>query len=995
TLLAIGNSYTTPALNSPTTYFLEVGRGSCVNAGRTAVQVKISNPQAPVVGSTGTNVCSGSATTLSVSSPQAGETYNWYSAAVAGSLLGTGSSFTTPVLTSNQSYYVETAQGSCLSPSRTEVDVMINNPQAPIVSSTGTTICSGSVTTLSVSSPQAGETYNWYSAAVSGSLLGTGNSFTTPVLTSNQSYYVETIIGSCNSSSRTKVTVIVNDPQAPTVQTSAASVCAGQAVTATITNPQIGVGYNWYKQASGGAVFYSGTSLVLDTLTASRTFYVEAVQGTCISPTRTAVTLLISPDPAVTLESSNVTICSGSSVDLKASASSGVEIRWYTSQTGGSTVFTGNVFTTPSLTSNTTYYVEGRNTTTNCVSLNRVSVKVNVQNVPPTPIVNASTVSICSGSTATLTATSTVTGVTFNWYDVQSGGTLLATGASYSTPVLTTDKTYYVESVFTSSGCNGASARVAANVQVVNQPPTPIVVSPLTICAGQRAMLEAQSPTGGILYKWYTSESGGSPIYVGSMYETPIITSTTKYYVEASLGSGSCGSSSRSEIVINVNALPNAPIVTTSTTTILSGATATLMASVSQAGIVIDWYTSPVGGAAIATGTSYTTPPLNGSTSYYVEARNLSTGCVSSLRIETKVIVDYNSPNPCDPTPPSITTPNLAVCKNQPFVITASANNTIYWYDAQTGGNLLAVGQTYAVNGLSANATYYAETKDPDCSVASLRVPAMVSVLTNPPAPTVDFNNISVCKGETFTIKASSPFSGVIFKWYSTSAGGTSMFTGDYFTTPPVTSNTSYYVEALLSGGCTCSCRTEVKLSVAQPLPSPIVRCVDSPSNTITFGWDPIPGATGYQVSVNDGIYTAPTSGVTGTTHVITGVMPGEGRTISVIALANPACSNSIASVVQSCSADDYVDFFIPNAFSPNHDGNNDVLFARGTITKIKFKIYNQWGQLLFESNDHNKGWDGTFSGKEQPIGVYVYVAQATLINGKEVMKKGSINLIR
>jgi gliding motility-associated-like protein len=89
-------------------------------------------------------------------------------------------------------------------------------------------------------------------------------------------------------------------------------------------------------------------------------------------------------------------------------------------------------------------------------------------------------------------------------------------------------------------------------------------------------------------------------------------------------------------------------------------------------------------------------------------------------------------------------------------------------------------------------------------------------------------------------------------------------------------------------------------------------------------------------------------------------------------------------------------DIFIPNVFTPNGDGKNDVLMAYGNyITKIEMRIFNQWGQLIKVINNPNMGWDGTHNGKPQPVGVYVYTLRGNLADGTEINKKGSITLLR
>ncbi|MDK2910086.1 MAG: hypothetical protein PWR20_1653 [Bacteroidales bacterium] len=90
--------------------------------------------------------------------------------------------------------------------------------------------------------------------------------------------------------------------------------------------------------------------------------------------------------------------------------------------------------------------------------------------------------------------------------------------------------------------------------------------------------------------------------------------------------------------------------------------------------------------------------------------------------------------------------------------------------------------------------------------------------------------------------------------------------------------------------------------------------------------------------------------------------------------------------------------FFIPNAFSPNHNGRNDVFKPMGKYFKpdrYLFQIYNRWGELIFETTDPEQGWDGTFKGVESPVGVYIWVVTVyDMFNDKEYYK-GSVLLLR
>ncbi len=86
----------------------------------------------------------------------------------------------------------------------------------------------------------------------------------------------------------------------------------------------------------------------------------------------------------------------------------------------------------------------------------------------------------------------------------------------------------------------------------------------------------------------------------------------------------------------------------------------------------------------------------------------------------------------------------------------------------------------------------------------------------------------------------------------------------------------------------------------------------------------------------------------------------------------------------------------VPNAFTPGRFGENSIIVVKGFgIMIMDWKIYNRWGQLVFESNNPFIGWDGTFHGAVQPIGVYAYTLDVTFFDGTKVRRKGDITLIR
>lgn len=88
--------------------------------------------------------------------------------------------------------------------------------------------------------------------------------------------------------------------------------------------------------------------------------------------------------------------------------------------------------------------------------------------------------------------------------------------------------------------------------------------------------------------------------------------------------------------------------------------------------------------------------------------------------------------------------------------------------------------------------------------------------------------------------------------------------------------------------------------------------------------------------------------------------------------------------------------FFVPTAFSPNGDGQNDVLYFRGTnIRRIRFSVFDRYGKCMFESEDPAVGWDGKYQGKELNSGVFTWVATMLFENSKTVTESGTTTLIR
>ena len=86
----------------------------------------------------------------------------------------------------------------------------------------------------------------------------------------------------------------------------------------------------------------------------------------------------------------------------------------------------------------------------------------------------------------------------------------------------------------------------------------------------------------------------------------------------------------------------------------------------------------------------------------------------------------------------------------------------------------------------------------------------------------------------------------------------------------------------------------------------------------------------------------------------------------------------------------------VPSAFSPNGDGENDMLFVRGEgIKTLEFVIYTRWGEKVFETTSKDNGWNGIYKGKPMDPAVYVYSLKVTFDDNTELQHTGDVTLVR
>ena len=339
------------------------------------------------------------------------------------------------------------------------------------------------------------------------------------------------------------------------------------------------------------------------------------------------------------------------------------------------------------------------------------------------------------------------------------------------------------------------------------------------------------------------------------------------------------------------------------------------------------------------------------------------------------------------PAPVVANATSALVCAGMPVTLYADTANvtpsTYTWNPGGVTGSAVIVSPT-------ATTSYIVNAEDIyGCASADT---VLVTVKAAPTASfTVDPNPVCPNTPQTVTYTGNAPYNAA-YNWNSFAGATVQSGSGQGPYNILFSKGGTYTLQLQVTvNGCTTSATRQV--TVNAPLATPVVTVTTVTTSTIAFSWQPVPGATGYIVSVNGSPYITPTSGSLGTTHSIINLQPVEKITISVIALGVEACRNSAIGMATGTTLTDEV--YIPNSFTPNGDGKNEFFRAYGNaIAAINMKIFNQWGEQIYEGSDVSNGWDGRQKGKVQPMGVYFYVIKIRFTNGTESIRKGSVNLL-
>lgn len=707
--------------------------------------------------------------------------------------------------------------------------------------------------------------------------------------------------------------------------------CVPQKITFTDSTQSDSTLANWYWDFGNG--LYDSTANPVITYNDTGSYNVQLIVSSVTGCADTIVkSLVVNPIPTV-VAMHDTMLCMGDTISLNVSGAA--TYSWYPGNTlSDSTVQTP--LAAPTAT--TTYYVTGTDTN-GCIHSDTMQVVVN-----NLPVADAGAdEEICAGESIELNGSG---GVYYQWQpaatvDCQTCASVVAT------PPATTQYVLEVENQFKCFDTD--------TVQVTVHPlPQGIVNADTAICDGESVQL---SSLGGVDHIW-TPSAGLSCTTCPDPIATP--DSTTLYELTLQ---NQFGCTTIDSVVITVN--PN-PIVTITGDDLLCEGQSTQL--VATGGVGYSW--APSAGLSCDDCAEPVATPLE--TTTYSLTVSSSFGCttVDSFTIDVK------------PNPTVETIEDITICNGNAIELT-TAHTLGYRFNWTPADGLDDAGAQSPVASPERTTTYVVTAETEFGCLATDEV--TVSVLDKVSVSLTD--DMAICFGEIVDLNTdvlATGHEGTQFVWNPVNNINDANLPG--ITVQP--NETRTYTVIAYSGSCipdtqavtiTVNQLPDIQPSVIDPVVegTPVTLAVESSHNIVAYNWSP-----SYNLNCAD--CEKPS------------LLAEQSETYNVRITDDKGCEADAdipVTVVGACGDD----IFVPAAFSPNGDGKNDVLYLRGRgLSGLKtFRLFDRWGNLVFETDNIEEGFNGVYHGKLLGPCVLVYYYEAICSNGFVVSGKGNVTILR
>jgi gliding motility-associated-like protein len=999
-----------------TIYSVTATNGSCSATQTVAIMVN-PTPTLSIVASP-TSVCAAGSSTLTVSGATS---YTW-SASAGG--VNTSTTVVTPAVTTV--YSVTGSDGTCTSTQTITLNVV---PFLTIsLTANPSSVCSAGTTTLTAG---GANTYTWCTAAGS---VNTATTVVTPTV--NTTYTVTGTNGSCVASQTVNVSVVPS--MTISITSSPPSVCYGQTATLTVNGAS---SYTWSPNVASVT-----TQTVAVTPLSNTVYSVSAASGACVATASVLVTVktntldITPPVGTTTLYCTGTTYQFGA-VDTTAGGTTVQYYQWWSTPSLG--VVMTNSMCTICNGPNTTFATTGTYTLTTVVNLSNgcIDTANYVVSVVQTPTVNITTpppITVCQGGTGdTIRIVGAGLAGTYSWTPQVNIATQWAAGDSILINPPVTGVYNYTVVGTNAAGCPSAPIVVTATV---NAPPVVTAYSGIfpyishvdSICslASTSVHLDLSYPVTGATYTWTSAPNAnlGTP-FASSSAVTPIYTGNvdTTYTYYANLTIPGCPAYPTYTVYVVVVPTPTAYVVSDTVENCNKMGDSLKVTSNPSAGVTFTW--TPNYALSSSTGSGVFVNPassLNITKTYYVTpsitvGNNTCIGKPDSV----KVLIG-------DTTDAQITPRYWIDCAGMVDTLTASPaitalNGTYKYYwtiPAVATGTVVTPGSGDQIAITPSAIGIYTLTVTGTC-VKKKTTEVLVAVNNcATPIPTFTLTADTICRRHCITYTDLTEQNGTVrplfYMWtFTVQPPQISIFclgvpgciirhdtvwfeASDSTALPKI--KVCYYQNSALNGafpvteyvshGPSTPFMSASTSSVITVYDGPLANA--GPNQTVTLGQGAtLTGSNSSGTLATISSYSwSPNIDLSCTNCENTVATPSVNTHYVLTVTDHNGCtdtSNVTVFVNEEC-----FDPFIPSAFSPNGDKENDTLFVRSNcLTNFTFKVFDRWGEKVFETENMLHGWDGKFRGEAMNAAVFVFTLEGYLKNGKSVKQKGNVTLVK
>jgi gliding motility-associated-like protein len=811
--------------------------------------------------------------------------------------------------------------------------------------------------------------------------------------TQTTTYYVTVTDGITTCTDSVKVTVSTVDTSLTVLDPLQLCATGGQ------VRMQAGVASSYQWLLNGSPIV--NATLQTYSATQSGVYRVVVTNSLNCRDTSRAVTITVNPTPTVN-SVNNTTVCSGATVSSITFSGSvaGTVYSWSnntpsiglaTSGTGNLPTFTAVNTTTAPVTATITVTPSFTNGGLTCTGTPRTfTITVNPN---PSALINPNAQTICSGAALTpISISGPVAGTIFTWTrdnastvtGVSASGTGDINGSLTNTtnaPILVT---FTITPAFTNAGVTCTGTAITSVVLVNPLPTVNSTPNAQTICSGNAITpINMTGVVTGTVYSWtrdntttITGIGASGTGNIGGSLTNTTNTPITVTFTFTPTANGCVGIPSVARVLVNP-----APtmIATPSNQAICSGGTINpIVMTGGVIGTVFNWTRDnvssvpgiPANGAGNISGTLTNNSAVPVLVTFTITPT--ANACQGAATTATVLV----NPKPTG----TITSSSTIICEGSSVTLTATGGSTYQWFlDGQpvsgaTGATLNAVqAGTYTVQLISS-------------AGCTTQVTNSIT-LTSIARPTAAFTFDKYCAGVStqFTDLSTIAASGSVTYAWNFGPGATSTLQNPQytFTTPGA------YLVSLTVTPTACPSLTSVatRLVQVQSAPAnqryPSVNAVEGRGlqlqarviTNATYNWSPSQGLN--RVDIRTPIFNY-----------------NQEQQYLITILSPEGCVIRDTLLVRLFKQ---VDILLPTGFSPNGDGHNDQLIPRLVgIDKLKyFRVYDRWGQLLFQTDQIGKGWDGTFKGVKQPLETYAWVAEGVAVDGSVIKRSGTSILLR